>query len=126
MIRLYGAIALVMVILGLGLGCKYYYDSTQATIELLTADNATLSVAVEIQEATIAEINSSIELREEASAEIQDRLQESEVMLDTLRLKLTNHNLTKIAIKKPNLLEDRINSATKELFKNITADTTTQ
>ena len=124
MIKLYGAIALVMVILGLGLGCKYYYDSTQAKIEQLTSDNATLSVAVERQEATIKEINSSIELREEVTAELQDKLQQSEVMLDTLRTKFTNHDLTKIAIKKPKLLEDRINNATIELFKNITADTT--
>jgi hypothetical protein len=124
MIRLYGVIALIMVILGLGLGCKYYYDSTQAKIELLTADNATLSIIVERQEETITEINSLIKLREEASAEIQGQLQESEVMLNTLRLKLTDHNLTKIAIKKPNLLEDIINNATNKLFDTITADTT--
>ena len=124
MIRLYGAIALVMVILGLGLGCKYYYDSTQAKIEQLTSDNATLSVAVERQEATIKEINSSIKLSEELTTALSDELQQSEVMLDNLRTKFTNHDLTKIAIKKPKLLEDRINNATIELFKNITADTT--
>ena len=38
---------------------------------------------------------------------------------DDLRKKLHKHNLTRLSIKKPGLIEKRINNGTKKLFDNI-------
>ena len=51
--------------------------------------------------------------------DLQMKLNEAEEYGDDLRKKLHKHNLTRLSIKKPGLIEKRINDGTKKLFKSI-------
>jgi hypothetical protein len=56
--------------------------------------------------------------------QLQTKLQESEAYGDKLQAIFQKHNLTMLSLKKPGLIEKRMNDATKKLFADITADTT--
>ena len=53
MARLYIIIFVVGILGIIGYGAKYYYDTTQNRIAILTKNNATLKVAVETSEKSI-------------------------------------------------------------------------
>lgn len=59
----------------------------------------------------------------ELNTELQKKLQESEVYKDNLISKLQKHDLAALSLKKPGLIEKRINDATKKVFDEIEADT---
>ena len=54
---------------------------------------------------------------------LQNDLKKAEEYGDDLRAKLREHNLTALAIKKPALLEGKMNGATANLWRDITSDT---
>ena len=53
MIRIYLALAMFAIIGSLAYGAKYYYDTTQNKIAILTKNNANLKVAVDTAEASL-------------------------------------------------------------------------
>ena len=53
MIRIYIALAVFAIIGSLAYGAKYYYDTTQNKIAVLTKNNATLKVAVDTAESSL-------------------------------------------------------------------------
>lgn len=105
------------------LGAVYYYKSSQATIQRLAAEKAILNGAVERQNATINEMEASTAKQQQLNSELQVKLQENESGLDEIRQKLSNHDLTKLAIARPGLIEERINNGTSEVFKQLESDT---
>ena len=50
---------------------------------------------------------------------MQGKLDEAERYGDELRKKLHKHDLTRLSIKKPGLIEKRINDGTNKLFDSI-------
>jgi hypothetical protein len=51
--------------------------------------------------------------------DLQMKLNKAEEYGDDLRKKLHKHDLTRLSIKKPGLIEKRINDGTKKLFERI-------
>jgi len=118
-------IYLILFVVGsaiLGAGVLYYKD-TQARIQQLAENNAKLSVAAERQEATINQMKETAVRQAELNDELRNRLQEAEVYKDELLSKLQDHDLTRLALKKPGLIESRINNGTKELFDDLESST---
>jgi hypothetical protein len=54
--------------------------------------------------------------------ELQSNLREAEAGLDQIRSTLSDHDLTRLALRKPGLIETRINNGTKEVFDQIEID----
>ena len=105
-----------------GLG-YLYFRSSQNEIKTLTANQEKLKTAVDIQTGTInfllkqneVQSKSIIQLnRDQVNAE-----KEKEQLLNTLR----KHNLETLAKTKPNLVEDKMNSATKKAFRDLENET---
>ena len=101
-----------------------YYWFTQKKIEALTANISKYEVAVKQSEATINQLKTDAEENQKRMNELSNNLAKAEVYNDELRQTLRKHNLERLAIKKPGLIEKRINSASKKILKDIIADTT--
>lgn len=123
MIRIYLLLIVVGMLGGAGYGAYAYYTSTQEAIRQLTENNAKLEVAVQTQKESMQAMEMNFKVQAELNSELQKKLQESEVYKDSLISKLQKHDLAALSLKKPALIEKRINDATKKVFAEIEADT---
>jgi hypothetical protein len=123
MFKVYMFLALFGVLGGVFYGGYSYYKDTQARISQLTANNATLKAANETNQATITELQATAVLQAELTQDLQKNLQKAEAYQDKLIGQLRKHDLTKLSLKKPGLIETRINDGTQKLFDSIESDT---
>ena len=82
-------------------------------------NNAQLKVAVETNERTIETMAQQAEISAELSQELAQKLQTSEASRNRLIEVFGKHDLTRLALKKPGLIETRINNGTKQAFDGI-------
>jgi hypothetical protein len=104
---------------GVGYGAYAYYQDTQQRIATLQTNNAKLETVSKTNELTITSMQKNQEKFATLNKDLQMKLNEAEEYGDDLRKKLHKHNLTRLSIKKPGLIEKRINDGTKKLFKSI-------
>ena len=112
-------IVVVGLIGGVVYGAYAYYNDTQQRIATLQQNNAKLETVAKTNELTINSLQESQEKFATLNNELQTKLDEAEKYGDDLRKKLHKHNLTRLSIKKPGLIEKRINDGTKKLFDSI-------
>ena len=119
MIKIYMLIFVLAIIGGVGYGAYAYYQDTQQRIATLQQNNAKLETVAKANELTINSLQESQEKFATLNLELQGKLDEAEKYGDELRKKLHKHDLTRLSIKKPGLIEKRINNGTQKLFDNI-------
>ena len=128
MFKIYGIILIIGIVGAIGFGAKYYYDTTQNKIAVLQDNNAKLELVAETNQSTINRLQEDNAKMNELSKELQSDLAEATKYKDELIEKLQKHDLTRLSLKKPGLIEKRINNGTKELFESfesLTGNTTT-
>ena len=123
MLRLYILIFVIGIIGVVGYGAKYYYDTTQNKIAVLTKNNATLKVAVETSEKSIGELKANITKMANLNKTLQKDLQKAEAYRDELRSKLSKLNLVVEALKDSKVLEGKMNGASYTLWQGIMEET---
>ena len=119
MLKIYILVIVVGLVGGSVYGAYYYYKDSQNRIRILTENTAKLETAKQLQDETI---NIMIEDREkfaELNKELQSSLSKANVYKDVLIGKLRKHNLAKLSLRKPGLVELRINRGTKRLFRSL-------
>ena len=119
MLKIYLLVIVLGLVGGSVYGAYYYYKDTQTRIRILTENTAKLETAKQLQDQTI---NIMIEDREkfaELNKDLQNKLAAANTYKNTLIGKLRKHNLAKLSLKKPLLVESRINNATKKLFRSL-------
>ena len=104
---------------GVGYGAYAYYQDTQQRIATLQTNNAKLETVAKTNELTITSMQKNQEKFATLNKDLQMKLNEAEEYGDDLRKKLHKHDLTRLSIKKPGLIEKRINDGTKKLFERI-------
>ena len=119
MLKIYMLIFVLAIIGGVGYGAYAYYQDTQQRIATLQQNNAKLETVAKQNETTINSLQESQEKFANLNLELQGKLDEAERYGDELRKKLHKHDLTRLSIKKPGLIEKRINDGTQKLFNNI-------
>ncbi len=119
MLKIYMLIAFVGLVGGVVYGGYYYYKDTQSRIQTLTENNSKLEVATQQQEQTINTLIEDREKFEELNKELQVKLDKANQYRDTLIDKLRKHDLAKLSLKKPGLVEKKINNGTKKLFRSL-------
>ena len=109
----------IAIILVLGLGCWWLYSEN----ETLKANNVKLEYAVEEQKQTIATIKESYEKQGQALMNMtkENALIEQE-KAEYLQI-FSRHNLDVLALKKPGLIENRMNNASEQVMEGIEDDT---
>ena len=109
---------LIGLIVAMGLGGWFLYNQNIT----LKNENTALTFAVEEQKKTIAAVQEAYETQGKALNQLTSRnaLIEAEMngYLDIFR----RHNLNKLAIAKPGMIETRANEATKAVFESIEND----
>lgn len=119
MLKIYVLIIVIGLVGGSVYGAYYYYKDSQQRIQILTENTAKLETAKKLQDATI---NTMIEDRERFSVltkKLQIKLDRANSYKNVLIGKLRKHNLAKLSLKKPLLVEKKINAGTKKLFRSL-------
>ena len=96
-----------------------YYRDTQKRISTLQQNNAKLEVALQSKEAALNEMTANFEKQSRLNKELSGKLEDAEKYQDDLRSKLQKHDLTRLSIGKPGMMEKRINDDTKKLFSDF-------
>ena len=124
MLKIYMLLLVLGLIGGVGYGAYYYYKDTQARIAILTENSAKLEIAASTQKNTIDTLLADAKKYAELNSELQKKLEKANDYKNTLIGKLRKHNLAKLSMQKPGLVEKKINNGTKKLlesFESITA-----
>lgn len=119
MIKLYAMIIVIGILGSAAWGAKYYYDTTQATIGQLRENNAKLEVANQTNQATINKMQEDTVALQANLSELSAELNEAEKYKDELIAKLQKHDLSMLSLKKPGLIENRINNGTRAIFDEL-------
>ena len=96
-----------------------YYRDTQKRISTLQQNNAKLEVAVQSKETALNEMTANFEKQSRLNKALSGKLEDAEKYQDDLRSKLQKHDLTRLSIGKPGMMEKRINDDTKKLFSDF-------
>ena len=119
MIKIYILIVVIGLVGGVCYGGYYYYKDTQERIGILTENNAKMMVAKQAQDNTINTLIADREKFESLNKELQTKLEKANEYKNTLIGKLRKHNLQKLSMQKPGLVEKKINNGTKRLFESL-------
>ena len=129
MIKVYILIVVLGLVGGVVYGGFYYYKDTQARIQTLTENSAKLEIAASAQKNTIDTLMADAKKYAELNSQLQKKLEKANDYKNTLISKLRKHNLAKLSMQKPGLVEKKINRGTQKLlesFESITAVPTTK
>ena len=119
MLKLYMLIVVVGLVGGVVYGGYYYYKDTQSRIQTLTENNVKIMAAKEAQDNTINTLIADREKFDKLNKQLQVKLDKANEYRDTLIDKLRKHDLAKLSMKKPGLVEKRINNVTIKLFRSL-------
>ena len=112
---------------GVVYGGYYYYKDTQARIQILTENNSKLEMATQTQKQTIDTLVEDARKYAQLNSELQLKLESANDYKNELIGKLRKHDLARLSIQKPGLVEKKINNGTQKLFEafeTITATST--
>ena len=113
------------IILALILAFGGYWWMAERRIERLTANNAALTIAATTNQETIEQMDLDNRAFQLANDELKIKLQASEEYGDALQEKLRTHDLTMLTLRRPGLIETRVNNATQKLFEDFESSTAT-
>jgi hypothetical protein len=119
MLKIYILILVLGLLGGVGYGAYYYYTDTQARIAILTENSAKLEQAANTQKQTIDTLVADAKKYGELNRELNTKLEAANDYKNTLIDKLRKHDLAKLSLKKPGLVERKINAGTKKLFESF-------
>tara|TARA_E500000331_G_C16726853_1_gene484891 strand:+ start:37 stop:432 length:396 start_codon:yes stop_codon:yes gene_type:complete len=109
---------LIGILLILGIGCWWLYSENQT----LTMNNMQLEVAIKQQEEAIAVIKESYEKQGKALNQLSSKNAQIEAEMNGYLDIFRRHNLNKLAIAKPGMIEKQANDATSAVFRSIEND----
>ena len=107
----------------LAFGTYYYF--TEKKVTRLTENNAALSIVAQTNQDTIDTLSDDRERFQSLSNELNVKLQASEAYGSELSKKLREHNLTALTLRKPGLIETRVNNAVQKLTTELESITST-
>tara|TARA_B100001939_G_scaffold343105_1_gene355291 strand:+ start:85 stop:456 length:372 start_codon:yes stop_codon:yes gene_type:complete len=102
-----------------------YYWLTEKRLATLTENNAKLTIAAQTNQQTIDKLTEDYEQQQELNSELRVKLTAAEAYGDELAKKFREHDLTMLTLKKPGLIERRVNSATQKILDDMESSTAT-
>ena len=113
------------IIVAMVLAFGTYYWLTEKRLAVLTENNAKLSIAATTNQQTIDKLSEDFVKQQALNSELNIKLKASEAYGDNLAKKLREHDLTMLTLKKPGLIERRVNSATQKILNDLESSTAT-
>ena len=105
----------------LALGCVFLWYQNNNLAEL----NRAFELRDKEQKEAIAQLQQDFEVQTKGLLDIQRKNNEIEAEMTRYLDIFKRHNLTKLALAKPNLIESRANNGTKKVFDSIEEDSRT-
>ena len=102
-----------------------YYWLTEKRLATLTENNAKLTIAARTNQDTIDKLTQDYEQQQELNSELKVKLTAAEAYGDELAKKFREHDLTMLTMRKPGLIERRVNSATQKILDDLESSTAT-
>ena len=118
-IKLWGSIAVISLLTAGGIFAYNTYNSMKSQIETLIANNTTLKSVVDEQSTTLDAIENNQKRQRILITDLQEKMDSAEQDAAELHQIFSEHNLTRLANEKPKLIEDRINDATNDVFRDL-------
>ena len=125
MLKIYILIIVFGLVGGVVYGGYYYYKDTQARIQVLTENNSKLEVAAQTQNQTIDTLVKDAKKYASLNNELQSRLESANDYKNELIGKLRKHDLARLSMQQPGLVEEKINNGTQRLFETFETITAT-
>lgn len=116
---------LIGIIVAMVLAFGGYYWLTEKRLATLTENNAKLTIAAQTNQQTIDKLTDDYEQQQELNSELRVKLTAAEAYGDELAKKFREHDLTMLTLKKPGLIERRVNSATQKILDDMESSTAT-
>ena len=116
---------LIGIIVAMVMAFGTYYWLTEKRLATLTENNAKLSIAAQTNQQTIDKLTQDYEQQQELNSELKIKLTAAEAYGDELAKKFREHDLTMLTLKKPGLIERRVNSATQKILNDMESSTAT-
>jgi hypothetical protein len=119
MLKIYVLVVVVGLVSGSVYGAFYYYKDTQQRIQTLTENTVKLETARQMADDTINVMIQDREKFAELNKELGLKLNAANAYKDVLIGKLRKHDLAKLSLRKPGLVEKKINNGTAKLFRSL-------
>ena len=116
---------LIGIIVAMVLAFGGYYWLTEKRLATLTENNAKLTIAARTNQDTIDKLTQDYEQQQELNSELKVKLTAAEAYGDELAKKFREHDLTMLTMRKPGLIERRVNSATQKILDDLESSTAT-
>lgn len=123
MIRLYLLLFIIGTVSALGYGGYTYITQLQQQIITLRENNVLLEQTVATNQATIDRMVADATRNAELQSQLQNRLQEAEQRVGSLRTRLSQIDITREALADPIDMEQRINRGVQRLRERILEET---
>ena len=94
----------------------------QMEIAAATQQNVALQTAAQTNESTIRKLEKQMKQQAQAFADLTNKNSKLEAEKQQYLSIFKKHNLTNLARRKPGLIEPRINKGTKDVFRQVEAD----
>lgn len=121
--RIYIILIILSVVGSATFAAYKYYQNMQQQIIQLAEENAVLDTALTTTRETLQLAEANAERQAELANQLQNRLNDAEEKIGELRRVLTDHDLTELSLRRPGLIEGRINDATQDVFNQLELDT---
>ena len=116
---------LIGIIVAMVMAFGTYYWLTEKRLSVLTENNAKLTIAARTNQDTIDKLTQDYEQQQELNSELKVKLTAAEAYGDELAKKFREHDLTMLTLRKPGLIERRVNSATQKILDDLESSTAT-
>ena len=123
MIRLYLLLFIIGTVSALGYGGYTYITQLQQQVITLRENNVLLEQAVATNQATIERMVADATRNAELQSQLQNRLQEAEQRVGSLRTRLSQIDITREALADPIDMEQRSNRGVERLRERILEET---
>jgi len=100
-------------------GAYTYFTYTQKKIQELTRQVTTYEINIRECENALTNLRADKQRIEKETAVLQERVDRAEDYQQQLIRTLQRHDLTRLTLEKPGLIETRVNDATKKVFEDI-------
>jgi len=108
---------LLIVIALMGAGGYWYYNDSQSRIELLTANNAKLEIAVQTQTQALESIQADYARASEELTRVNDEFRVIRNQNNVLANKLAEHDLGVLGAARPDSVQRVINNASRKALR---------
>jgi chromosome segregation ATPase len=122
-IKLIIATVIVAVVGTIVAGGLWYFNYSQSQIKQLAADLSEAQLANKQTRAALSSVQNQLQANQTQVLDLNRRMQETSVATNDLRRLFSEHNLTKLALEKPGLIETRINAASNNTINTINSTT---